>query len=459
MDDLDQPGTAVGCVFGRNAEYGPVGGDPERFRRRRQRAGQRRQDGVAGRAVVQPLADPDQVVADEIVHRRSLQSASLPRSAPRLVWARAQFREIGAQLLLVFGGTLLLVALAAMVRVSSQSQGAPLWMALALLPMVVGNAVPYLLPAALLTAVVLAYGRMAADGEATALRAAGVHPWRILGPALAIGLLAGLVSLPLSAELLPRLYSGMRELSYRLRFAALENPDPSSSELSFAGLEMSWAERLPGGVFHDVLVVYRPGEEPRAHPIDPGPGGAAGAGLPGALRLRAERCRMSVEGRRLRLRFHGLRSLEEEPSAISWGGRGSTWLTIPLDALGSRRAKDRKAADYTTGELRRMLAEGELPPRKRVAWAFEAWRRLALALAPLPLALLGAMLGWRLRRSGILTAFGVAFAVQLLVFYPLFSLGQTLTAGGLLAPAAGALLPIAGLALVLVAAAPRGRSA
>ena len=84
---------------------------------------------------------------------------------------------------------------------------------------------------------------------------------------------------------------------------------------------------------------------------------------------------------------------------------------------------------------------------------------MGLALSPLPLALIGALLGWRLRRSGVLTAFAAAFAVQLLLYYPLYYLGVALTASGGLSPASGALLPVAGLLLVLLALLPQGRRA
>ncbi|MBL7007931.1 MAG: LptF/LptG family permease [Planctomycetes bacterium] len=376
------------------------------------------------------------------------------RPAPRLVMARAHLREIGAQIILVLGATLVLVTLAAMVRASSDSQGAPLWMALSLLLPSIGNALPYLLPAALLTAVVLSYGRMAADGEATALRTAGVHPWRILRPALAIGLIVAALSYPLTAFLLPRLYSEMREVSYRLRFAALENTNPPSSELSFEGIQMSWGDRGPGGDFHDVLLVFRQAEA-EALQLEPA-GEAVGAGSP-ALRLRAERCQMSVVDRQLRLRLRGLRSLDEDPAALRWSGTGTTHLTLNLDRLGQRT--ESKAADFSSPEIRRQLASGEVKARKRLSFEVEWWRRIGLALTPVPLALIGALLGWRLRRSGVLSAFAAAFSVQLLLYYPVFYLGSSLAVSGTLSPAAGALLPVGGLAVILGVLLPQGRRA
>jgi lipopolysaccharide export system permease protein len=51
-------------------------------------------------------------------------------------------------------------------------------------PYVVPGTLPYTLPATLLFAVILTYGRMSADREVVALKAAGIHAFRLLAPAL-----------------------------------------------------------------------------------------------------------------------------------------------------------------------------------------------------------------------------------------------------------------------------------
>ncbi|MDP7560187.1 MAG: LptF/LptG family permease, partial [Planctomycetota bacterium] len=100
----------------------------------------------------------------------------------------------------------LLVALGAAVRATSTSQGAPLWVPLTLIPLLVGNALPYLIPATLLTAAVLTFGRMSADGEITALQTAGMTPRQILRPAFLFGITLALLSYPLASQVLPSVY-------------------------------------------------------------------------------------------------------------------------------------------------------------------------------------------------------------------------------------------------------------
>ncbi|MBT5101297.1 MAG: LptF/LptG family permease, partial [Planctomycetes bacterium] len=110
---------------------------------------------------------------------------------------RSYFREIVQHLLFVLLGVIFLVALGAVVRASATSQGAPIWVSLSLIPLMVGNALPYFFPMALLTAIVLTYGRMASDGELVALLASGQPPMRLLRPALWAGVLMMLVAYPL----------------------------------------------------------------------------------------------------------------------------------------------------------------------------------------------------------------------------------------------------------------------
>src|SRR5918912_2650999 len=72
-------------------------------------------------------------------------------------------------------------------------------MAVAVLP----NVLVFTLPMALLTGVLIGFSRMGSDSELTALRAAGVGTWRLLSPALLLGLLLTLISLYANLYLVP----------------------------------------------------------------------------------------------------------------------------------------------------------------------------------------------------------------------------------------------------------------
>jgi LPS export ABC transporter permease LptF/LPS export ABC transporter permease LptG len=72
------------------------------------------------------------------------------------------------------------------------------------------------LPMAFLLGVLLAFGRMASDSEIVALRAVGVSPLRLLGPVLALSLVAGLATFYINAVALPAANQTHRELVFSL---------------------------------------------------------------------------------------------------------------------------------------------------------------------------------------------------------------------------------------------------
>ena len=71
---------------------------------------------------------------------------------------------------------------------------------------------PFALPTALLFGILLSLGRMSADGEIVAMRASGISPWRLMPPAVALGVLATLGSAYLLFEIQPKATLHIRAL-------------------------------------------------------------------------------------------------------------------------------------------------------------------------------------------------------------------------------------------------------
>lgn len=357
-----------------------------------------------------------------------------------MILGRAYFAEILRHLFMVLAGMVFLLSLGAAVRASSTAQGAPLSVVLTLVPLFVGNALPYFLPVALMTAVVLTYGRMAADGEEVALFAAGIHPSKLVRPALVAGLILTAVSYPLTSRMMPAVYQKMRDLSLHSRIAALENTNPGSNEFHFKGLHMVWKDRDPMGGFRDVVVS-----------VDQGQG----------LRLRADRARMDVSGKDLVFRFDRLRTLSDQAEDVPWQASTSdtTWVTVDLESLLAESKEGRRLIKVSNTEelLARIKVEtDELQWRKM--WLVY-WQRWINAFKTIPVALLGALIGWRLRRGGFLTGFAVALLIMLVIDYPLHFIGESLGRSGALPPAWAAAMPFIGISLVVAGLAFRGRRA
>ncbi len=74
--------------------------------------------------------------------------------------------------------------------------------------------VPMVLPAAFLTAVILNFGRLAADNELIAIRAGGIHLARLIWPVLAAGALLTVLALYFQFELNPRAHAAINAMRY-----------------------------------------------------------------------------------------------------------------------------------------------------------------------------------------------------------------------------------------------------
>lgn len=74
----------------------------------------------------------------------------------------------------------------------------------ALIPHLFIQAFPYSIPAALLTATAMNYGRMSADHEIIAIQTSGIHVQKIITPVFVMGVVFGIITLALSTEVLPR---------------------------------------------------------------------------------------------------------------------------------------------------------------------------------------------------------------------------------------------------------------
>lgn len=322
---------------------------------------------------------------------------------------------------MVLATILFLIALGAAIRASATSQGAPIWVPLSLVPLIVGQALPYFFPVVLLISVVLAYGRMAADNEDVAAFAAGIRPAKLLQPALLIGSLVCLITYPLTAEVVPHLYSKMRQLMHRVPVAALQNTNPGASELSFGGLYLSWNDRSGPGEFHDILLSI---DSSKSNDDE--------------LRLRANRAIMNVNGDDLTFMFEGLRTFRDTRGLFY--NPGQTWLTINLAEINSNRELSRGIKDKSSRELFALLDTDISNDDRDHTW-FILWQRMSMAFATIPLALIGALIGWRLRKGGFVSGFASALSFLLLVYFPLFFLCDNLEEIDTLSPFVAAWLP------------------
>lgn len=91
-------------------------------------------------------------------------------------------------------------------------QGLNLVQILCMVPFVIPASLPYTIPATLLLSVTIVYGRLAADNEITAMKAAGINVLYLLVPAVVLGICLSTINLFLHDRVIPIANLRMRSL-------------------------------------------------------------------------------------------------------------------------------------------------------------------------------------------------------------------------------------------------------
>ena len=116
---------------------------------------------------------------------------------------RTIFWELVKVFLLSLGSLTGLFLVAGLVQQASQMGLSPAQV-VAIIPLFVPSTLPYTIPATTLFASCVVYGRLAQDNEVVAIKAAGVHLFTILKPALLLGLLTSATTAGLYLTVIPQ---------------------------------------------------------------------------------------------------------------------------------------------------------------------------------------------------------------------------------------------------------------
>jgi lipopolysaccharide export LptBFGC system permease protein LptF len=133
-----------------------------------------------------------------------------------------------------------------------------------LLPLVLAYCVPMVLPAAFLTAIIMAFGRLSADNELTAIRAAGIPLFSVIHPVLTAGIILSLVAAYFQFETVPRVRGTIKALRYEaLKQVLLDKVALSwKRQFSFPPAFIQYNDFRDGKMLGVVVVEVR-GQRPR----------------------------------------------------------------------------------------------------------------------------------------------------------------------------------------------------
>ncbi len=285
------------------------------------------------------------------------------------------------------------------------------------------------MPAAVLLGVLAAFGRLANDGEITAMRAAGI-PWQsLLGPVALVGLVVAIATFAVSAFARPWANRRILEAVYEVaksRAASAVRPGVFNSDFDGIVLYVNGADPA-SGAFEGILVADE--RDPEARTVVIAEAGSLVADEP---------------ERRIRLHLEDGTSVTERTGAESYDLTSFRSFEVNLDiAEDLARAAGERPSDMP---LDRLLATTRATDRgARLEATIEVHRKIAFASAALLLALVGVPFAVPTSRSVYARGFAITIALAF-GYYFAFSAAVVGVRRGRLPPEIGLWLPNVALA-------------
>jgi LPS export ABC transporter permease LptF/LPS export ABC transporter permease LptG len=300
-------------------------------------------------------------------------------------------------------------------------------LALALLPTVL----VFTIPMSVLCGTIIGLGRLGSDSELVAMRAAGVSTWRMLWPALLMGLLATVATAELNLKEAPRAQQQLKSVAIRSALYKLDSPvEPRT-----------FATDLPNNVIY-----VRDGDKT-----------AGQWGRVFIQSLQSDHSTMLVTAQSGRIDSSAEKSELVLQDAMQTRlpapeARDQSFVVERLDTLRivfntgrsgllARLQKEESGPDSMGWtELRQLIDQSSGVAKREATIIFH--KRLALALSPLVFALFGGVLALRMRRGS--RGFGVLVSLLVMMLYYLLTLaGDQMGRAGSLPPVIGAWLATA----------------
>jgi lipopolysaccharide export system permease protein len=320
---------------------------------------------------------------------------------------------------------------------------------LAAIPLLIPSTLPYTIPATTLFAACVVYGRLAADNEILAIRAAGINILKVVKPGLYLGIVMGGVTMGLYYRIIPYTHMLLRSLVFNDAEELMYSLLKQNNGISHSSMPYSmFVSGVKGRKLLNPVFKHRN----KAGEID------------GVVQARDGELRVNVARKLLLVRMHHCTGTSsDDGSRVDF--EDHTWeVDLPDDWL---KKKDRRARDMTWQEMlarkrelqdlierdnveivstRETLANGGNDTLEKhlkslkarvgfnksqiVVLDVELNMRPALSLGCLCFILAGCPVGIWFSRSDFLSSFITCFLPIVFVYYPLVLCGTGLAKEG-----------------------------
>ena len=274
--------------------------------------------------------------------------------------------------------------------------------------LLVGLLVPYVaayaLPMGMLTGVLLVLGRMSAQQEITAMRAAGMSMGMIMRPVLLLGVLGAMAALIVNFDFMPRARTAYRGI---LSDVVQQNPmsfiAPKTFVRDFPGV-VFYVDEKQGNELHDIWF-WRLDKEQRVREF--------GRARSGVVIFDQEEGALNVVLRDSSGEVRGLKDPENYARVLGNSTVGEIPFSFQVDDIFSRRKARTKYAWMTYTELQaertRLKAIGDQVAKAKVDLAIN--EKGSSAIAVFAFALIAVPLGIRVSRQETSANLGVAMGL------------------------------------------------
>jgi lipopolysaccharide export system permease protein len=294
------------------------------------------------------------------------------------------FRQVLLALIVATGGLTALIWLTQSLRFVDLvvNRGLSLVVFLRLTSLLIPSFVAIILPITTYVVIQFVYQRMAGDRELTVMRAAGLSPWALARPALAVALLATGIGYGLSLWAVPASLSGFKQYQWEIRnkLAAFLLQDGVFTPLS-EKLTVYVRSRDQDGTLHGILV--DDARDPTAHAT-----------------ILSERGRLidGPNGPRVLLIDGSRQEIDHQTGRLNM----LTFSQNEIDLTSATRSEGTRPVDMSEVPLRDLLDPHPYFERDRPKYIAEGHRRLTTPLTTLSYAMVGlfSALGGIFRRHG-----------------------------------------------------------
>lgn len=280
------------------------------------------------------------------------------------------------------------------------------------------SALGFSIPVSIMTAALLTFGKLSANGEVTALKSSGIRMFQIIRQPLIYAALLATICFYLNAELIPISFHARREA---LRQLGTETPLQLIEEgrfiRDFPGMTFYFGSKK-GSAIEDVIIYQHPENAPSR-----------------TIRARRGTVQTAEDKKSLLIDLFDVRVDPFYDDRPGPGQADHFPFVIDLGRMGGSSGGTKRKSDMTLLELMNSIGNlsarfpeltGEDFKRMEMSYRVEVNKRIVLALSCLIFVLLGAPLATKTHRQE--TTVGIAISLGLVfVFYLFIIVAETLT--------------------------------